>query len=320
MRKKAYLTPSDRLKRQYMRFKIISLSVIAILFGGLAVLVYTNYDYLIFKNLIAHHYIHTETLDTLFANHLGIETENFGRNFDNLVISIVTREIRQVSDDRYTYQYTPVQRTASIEGVRTRAASAEFYEIAPGIAYVFLPNISSYVRDFVMDNRHEINQFDNLILDLRGNTGGVLDDFHAIAELFLERGVTIGYETARQTVINWIFGSHRRSRGNQFFEFDNIVILQNHNTASASEGLIMALKENLDNVTTIGTLTYGKGIGQATLPLRGGFAVRATVILIETPSGNTVHDIGITPDIEFEGEGIVEFALNWIAGESETGE
>ena len=316
MRKKPYMLPIDKLKKQYIRFKIISLSVITMLLGGLAVLVYANYDYLIFKNLIAHHYIHTDTLDTLFYNNLGIETDNFGRNFDNVVISIVTREIRQISDDRFTYQYTPAQRTASIEGVRTRAASAEFYEIAPGIAYVFLPNISSYVRDFVMDNRHEINQFDNLILDLRGNTGGVLDDFHAIAELFLERGVTVGYETARQTVINWIFGSHRRSRGHQFFEFDNIIILQSGNTASASEGLIMALKENLDNVTTVGTTTFGKGIGQATLPLRGGFAVRATVILIETPSGNTVHDIGIAPDIEFEGEGIVEFAVNLIADEA----
>jgi len=302
----------NKLKKRYLRFKIISLTIIALLFGGSFALVYTNFDYLLFKNLISHHYIHTDTLDELFAMH-GIEVDSYSRNFDNLVISIVTQQIRHVGGDRFTYQYTPVQHVQHVERVRARAAHAEFFEISPGVGYLFLPNISSYVRDFVMDNRETINQFDHLILDLRGNNGGTLDDFQAIANLFLDAGKTIGRETARWNLFGWdVFGTHRQSRGNRFFEFDSIKILQSHNTASAAEGLIMALKENLDNVTTIGALTYGKGIGQVTLPLRGGFAVRATVILIETPSGETVHDVGITPDIEFEGDGIVEFVIELI--------
>ena len=306
---KPYSTSTDRLKKSYLRFRIISLAVIALLLGCLIALVYTNYDYLLFKNLIAHHYIHTDTLDELFAAH-GIETDNHARNFDNLVIAIVTQHIRHVGNDPYTYQYNPVQRIEHVERVRTRAAGAEFFEIAPGVGYLFLPNISPYVRDFVMTNRNEINQFDHLIMDLRNNNGGTLDDFQAIADLFLDSGMTIGRERARWYLFGWnVFSTHRRSRGARFFDFDSIKILQNHNTASAAEGLIMALKENLDNVTTIGTLSYGKGIGQATLPLRGGFAVRATVILIETPLGNTVHGVGITPDIEHGNEGIVEFAL-----------
>ena len=316
-RQKQHLSSIDRVRRSYLRFKIVSLSIIALLVISLTTIIYQNYDYLLFKNLIAHHYIHTDTLDELFASH-GITPDSYIRNFDNLVISIVTREIRQMDGDVYTYQYTPAMRERHIEHVRTRAAAAEFYEIAPGVGYLFLPNISSYVRDFVMDNRDEINQFDNLILDLRGNGGGVLDDFQAIAELFLPRGDIIGFETARWHLFGWnVFGNQRNSRGNQFFEFDSIKILQNERTASAAEGLIMALKDNLDNVTTIGTLSYGKGIGQATLPLRGGFAVRATVILIETPTGETVHNVGITPDIEYEtyGDDIVKFAVSLITDE-----
>jgi hypothetical protein len=314
-RKKTYLSPIDRIRRSYLRFKIISLAVIALLFSGLTALIYQNYDYLLFKNLIAHHYIHTDTLDELFYAH-GITPESYIRNFDNLVISIVTQQIRAVDGDVYTYQYTPAMHQRHIERVRTRAAEAEFFRIAPGVGYLYLPNISSYVRDFVLDNRDEINQFDNLILDLRGNLGGVLDDFQAIAELFLERGDIIGFEAARWYLFGWnVFGNQRNSRGDRFFEFDNIIILQNERTASASEGLIMALKENLDNVTSIGALTYGKGIGQATLPLRGGFAVRATVILIETPTRQTVHGVGITPDIEHEtyGDDIIDFAVELIA-------
>ena len=307
---KPYLSAIEQVRRSYRRFKIFSLSVIALLFGGLFAVVYANFDYLLFKNLIAHHYIHTDTLDAMFMNHLGFVPENYSRNFDNLVISIVTREIRQTGGDGFTYQYTPQQHIAQRERVRTRAAAADVFEAAPGVGYLFLPNISPYVRDFVFDNRDEINRFDSLILDLRGNTGGVLDDFQAIAGLFLERGVTVGRETAR-----WgPFSTHRRSRGSQFFEFENIIILQNERTASAAEGLIMALAENLDNVTTVGAMTYGKGIGQVTLPLRGGFAVRATVILIETPSGFTVHGVGIAPDIEHVGEDIMELAISLAGG------
>jgi len=312
--RKSYLSSIDRVRRSYLRFKIISLTAIALLVVGLTTLVYQNYDYLLFKNLIAHHYIHTDTLDELFAAH-GITPDSYIRNFDNLVISIVTQQIRMIDGDVYTYQYTPAMRVQHIERVRTRAATAEFFEIAPGVGYLYLPNISPYVRDFVLDNQEEINQFDNLILDLRGNGGGVLDDFQAIAELFLARGDIIGFEAARWYLFNWnVFGNQRTSRNDRFFEFDSIKILQDHRTASASEGLIMALKENLDNVTTIGALTYGKGIGQATLPLRGGFAVRATVILIETPTRETVHNVGITPDIEYEtyGGAIVDFAVSLI--------
>ncbi|MDR2183959.1 MAG: S41 family peptidase [Clostridiales bacterium] len=313
-KRKPHHSAIERLRRSYLRFKIISLSVIALLVAGLSALIYQNFDYLLFKNLIAHHYIHTDTLDELFAAH-GITPESYIRNFDNLVISIVTQQIRMVDGDVYTYQYTPTMRQDAVERVRTRAAAAEFFEAAPGVGYLFLPNISPYVRDFVFENQEEINSFDNLILDLRGNSGGVLDDFQAIADLFLERGDIVGFETARWHLFGWnVFGNQRNSRGDRFFDFESIKILQNERTASASEGLIMALTENLDNVTTIGALTYGKGIGQATLPLRGGFAVRATVILIETPAGETVHGIGITPDIEHEtyGDDIVDFAVSLI--------
>jgi len=308
----SFASPIEQLKKKYLRFKIITLAVIVLLFGGLFAAIYTNFDLILFRNLIARHYVYTDVMEELFERHLGFvpAADEYARYFDNLMISIVTQEIRQHSGDRFTYLYTPTQHVAQQERVRVQAANAGFYEEAPGIVRLFLPNISEYVRDFVFDNRYEINSFDNLILDLRGNNGGMLDDFQAIAGLFLESGTTVGREVAR-----WgPFSTHRRARGGVFFEFDNIVILQNSRTASAAEGLILALTENLDNVTTIGTQTVGKGIGQVTLPLRRGFAVRATVIVVEAPSGFEVHDIGIAPDIYFEnaGEGIVEFAVGLI--------
>jgi hypothetical protein len=307
-KQKPLLSAMESLRRKYLRFRIAALSVMAVLVFGLATLIITNYDYLIFKTLIAGNYIHTETLDEMFTEHLGFVPDRYGSHFDNLVISIVTAEIRRVGGDPFTYMYTPGERAAHEERVYQRALMSEFREIAPGVAYVFLPNISPYVQDFVFDHRDEIAEFDNLILDLRGNNGGELAVSTAIAGLFLERRTIVGSEQARMDF--WPFSRYRRARGAQFFDFENIIILQNNGTASAAEALIAGLSYNLDNITTVGETTNGKAIGQVTIPLRRGFAVRATVLLIQTPDGESIHNIGIVPDFEFIEGDIVDFALN----------
>jgi hypothetical protein len=304
-RQKGHLSSMDRLRQKYLRFRIISISGIAVLVLGLFVLIYSNYDYLLFKTLIAHNYIHTYTLDEMFEEHLDFVPTRHGRYFDNLVISIVTNEI----GDEYTYLYTPAQKALHERRVQERAAGAEFYEIAPGVGYLNLPNISPYIEDFVFDRRQEISGYSNLILDLRNNNGGELAVSQAIAGLFLERRATIGFDRARMDF--WPLSRERRSKGAQFFEFENIIILQNHRTASAAESLIAALQANLDNVTTVGSATFGKAVGQVTLPLRRSFALRGTVILIETPDGTSIHNVGIVPDIEYaDGDGILDFALS----------
>jgi len=305
-RPKKILSPIEALRRKYLRFRIWALSLIGVLIVGLTVFLYTTYDYLLFRLLIAGNYIHTEVLDEMFTEHIGFVPDRYTSHFDNLVIAIMTREIRRVGGDRYTYMYTPTQRVAHEQRVQERALRAEFREIAPNVGYLALHNISPYVQNFVNDRRDEINAFDNLIIDLRGNNGGELSAMQTIAGLFLPRGATISFEQAR---MGWPFSRERTARGAQFFEFENIVILQNERTASAAEGLIAALQANLDNVTTIGAQSYGKAVGQVLVPLRRGFAVNATVILIETPDGGTINGVGLAPDILFEAEGVLDFVL-----------
>ncbi|MCL2236197.1 MAG: S41 family peptidase, partial [Defluviitaleaceae bacterium] len=181
---------------KYLRFKIISLSSIAILLGGVFALVFVNYDYMQFRLLIAGNYIHTDTLDEMFETHLGFAPDNYGRYFDNLVIAVMTQEIRRVGGDRFTYQYTPAMRHAQRDRVISQAQQAEFREIAPGVAYLWLPNISPLVEDFVMDNKAELTNFDNLVLDLRGNGGGNLSVSQAISGLFVERRTVVGIDYA----------------------------------------------------------------------------------------------------------------------------
>lgn len=306
--RKNFINAYDRLQKKHRRLKISFVCTVVfcviLLFG----IIYINYDYILFKNLIAHTYSHTEALDELFQTHLGFAPANYARYFDNLVISIVTAEIRRTANDIYTYQYSPNQRIAQREGVIARAQLSRIEEISPDTVYMHLTNSSPYVRNFVRANIDTLASFDNLILDLRGNLGGYLNAIEYIASLFLQPRDTIGYNTTR---INLLSQQRSASRG-QPLSFDNIIILQNGQTASAAEILILALKENLDNVTTVGSQTFGKGVGQVTLPLRRGFAVRATTILFESPLGNIIHNIGIAPDIEFFGDDIIDFAIDII--------
>lgn len=111
-------------------------------------------------------------------------------------------------------------------------------------------------------------------------------------------------------------------------DFDRIVILQDGSSASASEVLIGALKDNLDNVTTVGTQTYGKGTEQVSVPFTDGTSLKYTIAEWLTPSGESINRTGFAPDVEVglspvrtvtypgmeEGEVIVEDSVNDNAG------
>ena len=297
------------MRKRYKRL-FIAFLMTTILFGSaLFYVVYTNYSYIAFKFLVADHYAFPETLETLFRETVGIENpRNFRRNFDEVVIHVFIERLREIDGDVHTFLYTPQRFEAMEERTAAVARETRQEEIAPDTNFLRIPNFYHITQQYIRDNRHAINEFDSIIIDLRNNGGGALRDFHGIAGLFLERNAIIGFENTRTP----FFSNTITSRGDKFFEFDQIIILQNGRTASAAEGFIMALKENLDNVTTVGTQTFGKGIGQIAFPLRRGFVANVTVLTMGTPSGGSIHKTGITPDIFYDGDDIISFALGLI--------
>ncbi len=129
-----------------------------------------------------------------------------------------------------------------------------------------------------------------LIVDLRDNPGGWVDDAEAIADLFLDEGV-IYYTEYRD-------GTRRYSYSVDGKVDIPLVILVNENSASSSEILTGALKERA-NATVVGVQSYGKGIIQAVTPVGyEGAGMQLTIAQYFTPEGNAVHKIGITPDVE----------------------
>lgn len=128
-----------------------------------------------------------------------------------------------------------------------------------------------------------------LIIDLRDNPGGWVEDAEKIGDIFLDSG-TLCY-------LQYNDGSREYYKTKDGKASMDLVILMNENSASSSEILAGALKDRAD-ATIVGVQSYGKGIVQTVVGLDGGAGMQMTIAQYYTPNGNAVHKVGITPDVE----------------------
>lgn len=137
------------------------------------------------------------------------------------------------------------------------------------------------------------SQSRKIILDLRNNPGGYLDVSQRIAGWFLKKGDTVVIED---------YGAEReelKSEGPSRFLDYQIVVLINQGSASASEILAGALKDNR-NIKLIGEKSFGKGSVQQMEDLSDGSALKITIAKWLTPNGNSISEKGLEPDIKVE--------------------
>ena len=129
----------------------------------------------------------------------------------------------------------------------------------------------------------------SLIIDLRNNGGGIVDEALAIADYIVPKGkdllITVDKDGNEEI---------EKSENDPIIDMP-IVVLVNENTASASEILAGALKD-LDEATIVGTKTYGKGVIQQVLSLRTGAGLKVTVEEYYTPNRTKINKVGIEPD------------------------
>lgn len=136
---------------------------------------------------------------------------------------------------------------------------------------------------------------DSLILDLRGNTGGLLDNAVFIADMFINNGTIVdiiyrnGYKKSIKAQDEHL-GMHKP-----------VVVLVNGASASASEILSGALKD-YHKATLVGRKTFGKGLVQKVVPLPNQTGVNVTIARYLTPNGTDINKLGIKPDIEVGNE------------------
>ena len=143
----------------------------------------------------------------------------------------------------------------------------------------------------------------SLIIDLRNNGGGLVDQALKIADYMTEKDSVLLYEVDKN-------GKEEVKKSeNAPIITEPIVILTNENTASASEILAGALKD-LGRAKIVGTKTYGKGVIQQILSIKDGSGIKLTVEEYQTPNRNKINKIGIEPDETVELPDDVENVLN----------
>lgn len=131
-----------------------------------------------------------------------------------------------------------------------------------------------------------------LILDLRNNPGGLLNQAVEVSDRFLEKDNLIVYTKGRSEDQNMRFTTHDKVRRVNY----PLIVIVNGGSASASEIVAGALQD-LGRAVILGTSTFGKGSVQTIIPLSDGSGLRMTTARYYTPSGRVIQENGITPDI-----------------------
>ena len=163
------------------------------------------------------------------------------------------------------------------------------------IGYIRIASFQEKTVDDLKKTIEEVNARvqtpKGLILDLRNNPGGLLNQAVAVSDVFLKSGVIV---TTKGRVKSMETASMARDDG--YEPTCPIVVLVNEGSASAAEILSGALQDN-GRALVVGTQTFGKGSVQTVIPLEDGSALKLTTAKYYTPKGRSIQAEGITPDI-----------------------
>ncbi|HWL67211.1 MAG TPA: S41 family peptidase [Geminicoccus sp.] len=173
------------------------------------------------------------------------------------------------------------------------------------VGYVRLTTFSeqtaSGMRDAIDKMRAEMGgRMQGLVLDLRNNPGGLLDQAVAVSDAFLDQGEIVSTRGRENENIQRF-----NARKGDVLEGVPMVVLVNGGSASASEIVAGALQDHRRAIV-MGTQTFGKGSVQTIMPIPGHGAIRLTTARYYTPAGTSIQAKGITPDIEVHAANIEE--------------
>ncbi len=213
----------------------------------------------------------------------------------------LTDAVSRIRGPRGTKVNLTVQRegvSKPLEFIITRdeipITSVRHYLLTPDIAYVRISGFQGETDRDLTKALEEIEEGRNLrglILDLRWNPGGLLNQSISVSDLFLDSGIIVstkGRDDAQSMDVS--------AEKNDVPRNYPMIVLVNGGSASASEIVAGALQDN-KRALILGTQTFGKGSVQTILPLSDGSGLRLTTANYYTPSGRSIQASGITPDI-----------------------
>ena len=174
------------------------------------------------------------------------------------------------------------------------------------VGYIRLTSFNENSSQQIKKTISKFNKNKNLnsfILDLRNNPGGLLSQAIKISDFFLENGEIVSTKSRRASENRKWF-----AKKGDLIDGKSMIVLINYGSASASEIVAGALKDH-KRAIIIGENSYGKGSVQSIIPLKNKGAIRLTISKYYLPSGKSISEIGITPDIEVE-ESAGNFKIN----------
>ncbi|PAF53623.1 peptidase S41 [Helicobacter sp. 13S00482-2] len=157
--------------------------------------------------------------------------------------------------------------------------------------YIRVNSFDKNVTQSVLNELKKSNKIEGIVLDLRNNPGGLLNQAVGLSDLFIKSGVIVSQKgKIKEENVEY------KANGNAPYANLPIVVLVNGGTASASEIVSGALQDH-DRAIIVGENTFGKGSVQVVLPIDKTEAIKLTTAKYYLPSGRTIQAIGIKPDI-----------------------
>ena len=173
--------------------------------------------------------------------------------------------------------------------------SVKSKKIDDGIGYI---RLTAFNENSSAQVKKKINEFDKdknikgYILDLRNNPGGLLTQAIKISDFFLSDGEIVSTKSKKESENRKWF-----AKKGDLINGKALIVLINYGSASASEIVAGALKDH-KRAILVGENSYGKGSVQSIIPLKNNGAIRLTISKYYLPSGKSISEVGVTPDIE----------------------
>ena len=248
-------------------------------------------------------------IDDTPASKAGIKAGDFIVKIDN--VQVQGKSLSEAVDLMRGLVGTDIELTVRRRGVKKALVfkiTREIIEVQSvksdllenNIGYIRLTSFNDNSSDQIKKQIKKLTKNENLkafILDLRNNPGGLLAQAIKISDFFLDNGEIVSTKGKEKSENRKWF-----AREGDITEGKTLVVLINYGSASASEIVAGALKDH-KRAVIIGENSYGKGSVQSIIPLKNKGAIRLTVAKYYLPSGKSISEVGVRPDIEVNEEG-----------------
>jgi len=199
-----------------------------------------------------------------------------------VVVTIAREDVKKPIDFKIIRDIIPVE-------------SVKAMVIKPGYGYIWITNFRDNTTDDLLSELEKFKSnktpLKGLILDLRDNPGGLLNQAIKVSDLFLEKGTILSIKGRKEKNTQIYEATPNKVKRNY-----PIVLLINGGSASASEIVAGALQDQ-KRALIMGTTSFGKGSVQSVEKLRDGYGLKLTIARYYTPSGRSIQAKGIQPDI-----------------------